>query len=666
VHISLVTVNFKNARATIALLRSLERQSSRDFDVIVVDNDSPPSDRELLGSCAVASNLRLDVIYSEHNGGFAAGNNIAIRKALAQGAEWIVMINNDTTVDENFIELLRSQLPSEPSLVAIPLREGERIASAGNVVWLRTTLPHLYAHSETVNHSTSLYAIGAGVAIHRDVIERIGVLDERYFLYFEDADYSVRARRAGIPIVFLSRPIIAHRTSETTSTLGSPLLLRYHTRNSILFNREHGPWWIQLATPFWALTIFLKQSLKIVMRRSVPASRAIAAGVCDAMLHRWGRRTTEKSIAIECESLEDSSWGVARMIRGLLEEAASSDEATPFVFHLYFKARVPDEPWLHSPRIRTHVVRTPRWLPIPISFSVYYYLLLPLRLWWDRPAITYWPNYMLPLIAPQPSVVMLTEDIWHQIHNPRLAFRYRAAYSLFSRWAARFATRIMAISHASKLELHRQFGIPLNRISVNELAVNPPKQGILPMPGNFVLFVGQAFERRHLRESIHAFAAIAPRHTEMQFVVIGPDKYEPPVVDALISAANESLGRQAISHMEHVTEEELVRYYAGAKTIIYVSDVEAFGLPPMEALSYGVPGVIADNALNRELYGDAAFFARSGDEQDIAEALERSLTDEAQRARIALQAPLISARYSWSAHARRMLSLFDDMITKQS
>lgn len=289
--ITLITVNYNNAGATMGLLRSLELQSDREFDIIVVENGSSPGDRAELGAYAATSPLNMDLLLSETNRGFSGGNNLAIRKALAQGSTWLMLINNDTTVTPDFIARVRAQLPDEPSIVGIALDEGSRTAYAGIVQWLRSTLSHIYDHSQLSSPSSRLqYAIGAGMAVHRDALARIGLLDERYFLYFEDADFSLRARRAGIPLRFLKEPVIFHGVSASTRHLGSPLLLYYHARNALLFNRLHGPWWIRKSLPAAALYGIVHQLLKMLLMPSRrPESRAIAFGIIDFYARRFGK-----------------------------------------------------------------------------------------------------------------------------------------------------------------------------------------------------------------------------------------------------------------------------------------------------------------------------------------------------------------------------------------
>lgn len=288
--ISLITVNYNTAGDTLGLLRSLEAQTDKDFDVFVVDNASREEDRAALGTYAGTSPLHLDLILSDKNRGFSGGNNTAVRKALEQGSRWLVLINNDTTVPEDFISSLRPQLERDAAVIGIPLQESGRTAYAGIVRWLKPTLPHVYDLNERdalLERDCPLYAIGGGVAIHRDVFNRIGTLDERYFLYFEDADFSMRACHAGVPVRFLDAPVIAHAVSRSTTSLGSPALLYYHARNALLFNRLHGPVWVRALLPFAALYGIFLQILKITF---LPSRRAVSRAVRDGIIDFYGGR----------------------------------------------------------------------------------------------------------------------------------------------------------------------------------------------------------------------------------------------------------------------------------------------------------------------------------------------------------------------------------------
>ena len=295
------------------------------------------------------------------------------------------------------------------------------------------------------------------------------------------------------------------------------------------------------------------------------------------------------------------------------------------------------------------------------SFTIYYFLLLPLALRRDRPRAVFYPSYMLPVGAPRGSLVLLTDDVFREAEDPGLSWRHRLLYRLFSLgWARKHATRVMTLSESSADHLtHR--GISRDRIVVNPLAVDAPRANVAATPSTTFLWVGQAFPRRHLREALLAFAQIAELEPAT-FRVIGPDRYPTPTVGALVETINEKLGRAAVHWDPYVDDDELVAAYASAGAIVYVSATEAFGLPPLEALSYGTPGVLADTPINRELYGPQAFYVPVPiTEAAIAAAMSASMHDTAQREAIRAAAPSITARYAWGKYTDRFLAAMRDL-----
>lgn len=125
--------------------------------------------------------------------------------------------------------------------------------------------------------------------IKREVLEKIGLFDERYFLYFEDADYCLRAQKAGYKLKIVPEELIHHKQSSSTSSLGAPILLHYHYRNAHLFNCKNGPFWVKFSLPFWSFFIIIKQLTKIILRHNVEISKAILAGVLDFYKGRFGK-----------------------------------------------------------------------------------------------------------------------------------------------------------------------------------------------------------------------------------------------------------------------------------------------------------------------------------------------------------------------------------------
>lgn len=375
-------------------------------------------------------------------------------------------------------------------------------------------------------------------------------------------------------------------------------------------------------------------------------------------------------IGIECESIENDTWGVARLTSKLLEEIAKRPELQKeFEFHLYFKSQIPDYSYLKNPIFKKKIVKPPI---IPPSFSFYYYVYLPIFLWFKRVDVMFFPNYMLPLIFFGKSVVMLTDDIYYESRNPKLPFRYRLAYRIFAEWAASHASRIMAISETSKKELVRLFKIKPEHVTVNYLGVDIQKTGNGHKghcsashgcwkleTGNYLLYVGQAFPRRHLKETILAFEKISPEFPELKLIALGPDKYETPIIKSLVSRVNGRIGREAVVHKDYVNDDELARLYSGARALVYISDREAFGLPPMEALSFGIPPIIADNELGHELFKDNVFYVESPDPDGIAKVMRNALTQIEKIDRIKNNGPEFVKQYTWVQFTNRWLEIIN-------
>lgn len=677
--ISIVTVNYNGADDTLKLLKSLAEQTDKGFETIVIDNASAEADFSRLksGAAGLAPNEEMapgpvfQIIRNDQNLGFSGGNNVGIRQALKNGSEWVILLNNDSWTDKDFVARLKAVLEAEnaPSggrsgIVAIPLDEGNQTAYAGLAQWLKPTLKHQYfpSNRKDIRIAENSYAIGGAMAIHKSVFEKIGFFDENYFLYFEDADFSVRALKAGLKISAAKEIKVHHHVSKTTGRLGSPLLLRYHYRNAFYFNRKNGPLHIKLLAWLWSIAVAGKQLIKIFLRKNTEHSKAILAGVKDFWRGRMSKINPARkiSVGIECESIEgeNHAWGVGRIIHKLLENIARQPELEErFKFILYFKDSVPGLPYLNAPIFEKKLT------PVPFFkgrlFPIYYFLLLPLKIWFNAPKIMFWPNYMLPLLAARnfsKNFVMLTEDVHYEAHSGKLPFRYRLAYLIFGWSTARFADKIIAISETSKKNISRLYKIEPERIAVNRLGVEIAEKRESAETGNYILYVGQAFPRRHLRETILAFQNIVSAFPGLELKSVGPDKYEEPTIAPLVERVNATLGRKAVFHRDYVSDKELTELYGGAKALIYVSDREAFGLPPMEALAYGVPPVIADNKLGRELFEDYAFYTETTDTAGIAKAIKQALTESGKIEKIRTSGPEFVKRYSWKNFTERFLN----------
>ncbi len=291
-NLSIITINYNGSQDTIKLLDSLKNQENKNFNILVIDNASDSENVAILDEYINQNRQHfsaIELIKNKLNLGFSGGNNVGIQKALLNGAEWVLLLNNDAWLEKDFFVRLMPELNSTTQdICGIPLIEGASTAYCGKIEWLKPTLHHVYEPISKLNQK-SIYAIGGAVAIHKRVFEKIGLMDEKYFLYFEDADFSKQATNAGFKITILQNIKAHHTVSSSTHKLGSPLLLKYHYRNALYFNLKNGPWYIKIAVWPWSWLIIAKQIFKLLVGRHTTQSRAILSGVLDFYLHRFGK-----------------------------------------------------------------------------------------------------------------------------------------------------------------------------------------------------------------------------------------------------------------------------------------------------------------------------------------------------------------------------------------
>ena len=293
----IITINYNSSENTIGLLKSLENQTDKSFEIIVVDNNSDD-----VGKLMEHKTTETNIIYikNDKNLGYSGGNNVGINRALNppagggadpayNGASWVLLLNNDKWVENNFISRLRTILKGKEGILGIALNEGDKTAYSGKLEWFKPTLKH--NGNPSTGDSPNVYVIGGAMLIHKKVFEKIGLLDENYFLYFEDADFSIRAKKADIPISFIGNVSVHHSVSSSTKKLGSPMILRYHYRNALYFNLKNGPWYIKLLVWLWGWFIAVKQVMKIFTGKNREQSIAILKGIGDWYICKMGKIT---------------------------------------------------------------------------------------------------------------------------------------------------------------------------------------------------------------------------------------------------------------------------------------------------------------------------------------------------------------------------------------
>ncbi len=297
-----IVLNFNGLADTLVCLESLRRQTCRCFDVLLIDNGSRADDP----ATVAAQFPSTEVIALTANLGWAGGNNVGLRLALARGYGFVCLLNNDTVLEPAAIaELLaaaaaigtpcllhpaiffydepaRPQLCPDAPATADPV--SRRLATAHDVVEMG-------------------WAYGACLLLPAAVLHRVGLLDERFFLQLEEQDYYRRAAAIGLRSYCARRARILHKESASFGGRMTATKIYYLARNSLLLAEKHD------ATPagilrslrqlFWSLHNNARASGATVsgwpgllrwLLSSAPLARAVRQGISDYARRRFGPR----------------------------------------------------------------------------------------------------------------------------------------------------------------------------------------------------------------------------------------------------------------------------------------------------------------------------------------------------------------------------------------
>lgn len=240
--VSIVTVNFNGSEDTCELIESLRLISYPNFEIIVVDNHSENDNPRI-----IKERFPSVVLYESNiNMGFAGGNNLGIMRARG---EYVLLLNNDTIVDKGFLEPLVAKMQQDPSIgcVSSKLRfyyDRSVIQFAGYTPIDHRTMRSFaigYREKDKGQHDTDKitpYAHGAAMMVSMRVIREIGIMSYIFFLYYEEADWSYRIKKAGYTIWYIHNSLVYHKESVSVGKLSASKVY-YQNRNRIVFMRRN-------------------------------------------------------------------------------------------------------------------------------------------------------------------------------------------------------------------------------------------------------------------------------------------------------------------------------------------------------------------------------------------------------------------------------------------
>ena len=282
-----ITVTYNSATVLEDFLQSVRAQrhesgqDRRHFRTIIIDNGSSDNTVNMLRQI---DDSDIEIILLDKNLGVAAANNIGIRHAIKIGAETVLLINNDVLFGPGLYAELYAWTSRNPNAAVSPVipyyARPDRIWFGGGAFqWWRGYIGYHIGCGGPVSELPQEpfiagYAPTTCLAIPAPWFDKIGLQDERYFIYWEDTDMARRMIDAGMTIIVDPSLILYHKVSVTTGGRSNPITLRYLYRNHMIFMRKHHG---SLATA-WALCVLAtKAAARLILGRAHLAELAIEA-----------------------------------------------------------------------------------------------------------------------------------------------------------------------------------------------------------------------------------------------------------------------------------------------------------------------------------------------------------------------------------------------------
>lgn len=291
--VMILVLNWNNAPDTLECLASLERQTYPSMQVLVVDNGSTDNSVEVIR----ANFPQIQILETGCNLGYAGGNNVGIREALVRGTRFVFLLNNDVTVAPDAVaEMVRTMQEHPRAGLASPMilaySQPQRIWFLGGKVDLAKPMVYRLHDGELddgrVRSSETMdMATGSALFIRREVLDKVGLMDEAFFLYYEETDWCLKVRKAGYEIITIPTARAWHKVSASLNPT-SPIITYYMTRNGLRFLARALPLRERMGPIVRLLGRSLWQAVADARRGKRMHSKARLRGLVDYLLGNFG------------------------------------------------------------------------------------------------------------------------------------------------------------------------------------------------------------------------------------------------------------------------------------------------------------------------------------------------------------------------------------------
>jgi GT2 family glycosyltransferase len=299
--VAVIVLNWNGKDDTLSCLKSVRAQSNVIVHTVLVDNAS--SDQSV---AAVRESFpEVEVIESGANLGYAGGNNVGLEHALQRGFDYIFVLNNDTVLDPTCLAKLVADLKAHPNAAAagpkaLFMDSPTTIHFGGGVLTQRGVADHLGMGQQDGPQffsGDSDWLTGCAILFRSRALKEIGLFESKFFLLFEDLDWSMRARKLGYKLRFAADARLWHKGSASFGKPFSPSYWYYYSRNNLLwiertFSRRQRPRLYFSALKRSLYAVLLDRKMSMLERMQI--CRSITQGIGDYLFRRFDERNSSR------------------------------------------------------------------------------------------------------------------------------------------------------------------------------------------------------------------------------------------------------------------------------------------------------------------------------------------------------------------------------------
>ncbi len=358
-------------------------------------------------------------------------------------------------------------------------------------------------------------------------------------------------------------------------------------------------------------------------------------------------------IGIDARLYGPKQKGLGRYVQKMIEQLEKIDQENQYVIFLRkdnFNQYQPINPNFKK------VLANAKWYGIKEQF------LMPFKIWQNQIDLIHFPHFNVPIICLVPFVVTIHDLILKKYPTQRASFfgpiRYwikNIGYDFVISSALKKSQKVITISNYTKKNILKYFKINSDKIKV--IYEGTPDSSSLPEKKTkdpYLLYVGNAYPHKNLRRLILAFKELS-QERDLKLILVGEIDYFYQQL------------RKEFSHLKNivfadfVSDQELISLYQNASLYVFPSLCEGFGLPPLEAMSHGLPVISSSATCLPEILGQAALYFNPNNSQEIIQRIKEVLDDKK------LQEKLISSgfkkikEYSWNEMSKEILKIYQSV-----